>query len=233
MTPPRQSDEPAVPPQVKQSTVKQQRAEQRAAKVEAFKKKEAQRRRNRRIAWITGSVAVVAVAAFVVTSIIVTAPKPSASYEAGSDGLTIEGVETFENTAGHVEGTVDYAQIPPAGGEHNAAWLNCGIYDQPVPNENAVHALEHGAVWVTYDPSLDAETVDAIRAKMPSTYEVLSPFDGLPSPIVLSAWNAQLQLDSVDDPRFAQFFEEYWKSEKAPEPGAPCTGAFEAPGRVD
>ncbi|HET9972943.1 MAG TPA: DUF3105 domain-containing protein [Streptosporangiaceae bacterium] len=32
--------------------------------------------------------------------------------------------------------------------------MNCGIYDQPVPNERAVHNMEHGAIWITYQPSL-------------------------------------------------------------------------------
>src|SRR3954468_23491462 len=53
----------------------------------------------------------------------------------------------------HVTGNVSYPQTPPVGGDHNSVWLNCGIYDQPVPNENAVHDLEHGAVWITYQPS--------------------------------------------------------------------------------
>src|SRR5690606_16203784 len=47
----------------------------------------------------------------------------------------------------HVEARVEYQQSPPAGGDHNQTWLNCGIYDAPVPNHHAVHSLEHGAIW--------------------------------------------------------------------------------------
>ena len=61
---------------------------------------------------------------------------------------------------------------------------------------------------------------------------ILSPFDDLPSPIVLSGWNVQLAIDSADDPRVATFFEEYWKSNDVPEPGALCTGAYDAPGKA-
>ena len=128
-------------------------------------------------------------------------------------------LSAFENTSAHVTGAVDYAQTPPAGGEHNPAWLNCGVYTEAVPNENAVHSLEHGALWVTYDPSLSSADLDELTAKLPSTYVILSPYDGLPSPIVLSGWNVQLQVDEADDPRIAQFFEEYWKSDLVPEPG--------------
>lgn len=225
---------PPVPPkakqQQKQQTIKQQRAAERERKLEEFRKKEARRKRNVRLGIWGGVVGGAAVIALLVTAVVLT-PKP-ASYAAGSDGATIEGVETFENPAGHVEGAVDYEQTPPAGGEHNPAWLNCGVYDQPVPNENAVHSLEHGAIWVTYDPSLSDAAVEALRSKLPSTHAILSPFDGLPSDIVLSGWNAQLQVDDVEDPRIADFFEEYWKSQNVPEPGALCTGAIDAPGKV-
>jgi Protein of unknown function (DUF3105) len=60
-------------------------------------------------------------------------------------------------TGGIVTGPVTYAQNPPVGGPHDLVWLNCGIYTAPVRNENAVHSLEHGAVWVTYQPSLAEE----------------------------------------------------------------------------
>jgi hypothetical protein len=211
-------------------TVKQQRAAARARKLEEYHRQQKRSARNRRIGIIAGVVAAIAVVAIVITSIVLTPQK--ATYSAGSSGASVKGVETFTNTAGHVQTPVTYAQTPPTGGEHNPTWLNCGVYTQAVPNENAVHALEHGAIWVTYDPSLSAEELTALKAQLPSTYVVLSPFEGLSSPIVLSGWNVQLQVDSASDKRIPQFLEEYWKGGTAPELGASCSGGFDAPGKV-
>lgn len=201
----------------------------RNGKLETFRAGEKRRLRVRRIAITTGVVAAIAVVALVVTSIVLTS-RPSTTPSAGGAG--IRGLQTYSNTAEHVQGPVSYDQTPPVGGPHNPTWLNCGIYTEPVPNENAVHDLEHGAVWVTYDPSLPAATVAKLRDLMPSTYTVLSPYPGLPGKIVLSAWNAQVTVSSVTDARISQFFESYWKSAKAPEPGAPCTGGLDAPGKL-
>ena len=212
----------------------------RESKLKALRAEEKRRARVRRVAITVGSVAVVAVVALVVTSIVLTS-KPTKTPSADSGNSTgsensaasgIRGLTTYSNTAGHVQGPVTYDQTPPVGGPHDAIWLNCGIYTEPVPNENAVHDLEHGAVWVTYDPSLPAESVTKLRDRMPSTYTVLSPYPGLPGPIVLSAWNAQVTVSSVTDPRISQFFEKYRNSGNAPEPGAPCTGGLDAPGKL-
>ena len=222
---------PSVPPtKAKKPTVKEQRAAERQRKLEEFRLREAKSRRNRRIAIWGGSIAAAVVVGLLITSIVLT--PQAAKYSAGGEGATVEGVETFENTSNHVEGVVDYPQTPPTGGEHNPAWLNCGVYDQPVPNENAVHSLEHGAIWVTYDPSLSDADLETLKSQLPSTYIVLSPFDDLPSPIVLSGWNTQLQVEDADDPRIPEFLEEYWQSQNVPEPGALCTGAIDAPGKV-
>jgi hypothetical protein len=210
-------------------TVKQQRAADRDAKLAAFRQAQARQRRNRLIAIITGSVAAVAVIGlvigFVVTSVT---PKPDPS------AIAIPGLQTYPGlTANHVTTPVDYPQNPPVGGDHASVWLNCGVYTQPVPNENAVHALEHGAVWLAYDPAqLDQAGIDALRSKLPDSYIVVSPVDGLDTPIVASAWGAQVGLDDPDDERLGSFLDRYWRSNDAPEPGAACTGGLDAPGRV-
>lgn len=122
---------------------------------------------------------------------------------------------------------------PPAGGDHSATWLNCGVYEQVVPEVNAVHSLEHGAVWVTYDAdALDDDQLELLRSSVPATYTIVSPYEGLAAPITLSAWAVQLQLDSVDAADIASFMEKYWQSPDAPEPGASCGGALDGPGKV-
>lgn len=212
-------------------TAKQQREQQKQAKLAEYQRQLAQRRRSKLVWWVVGSTAGIAVIALIVASFLFT-PRPVTFDRGDSDGSAIEGIETFTNTANHVEGEVDYAQSPPAGGDHNAVWLNCGIYSEAVPNINAVHSLEHGAVWITYDPAqVDADGVSELRSQLPSSYVILSPYDGLPAPVVASAWNAQVQLDSPTDPRLTEFLESYWRSTNAPEPNAACTGALDGPGK--
>ena len=210
-------------------TIKQQREKRRAEKVAALKAKQAAEKRNRRLGLagaIVGGVAVIAI----IVGIVVTSATPPVDPET----IEIEGLETFEVLeAVHVETTVDYEMSPPAGGPHNPAWLNCGIYELPVQAENAVHSLEHGAVWITYDPAIvTGADLDALRSKMPRSYIILSPFEGLQAPVVASAWGAQVELDGVADPRLEQFIVKYRQSPDAPEPGALCSQAIDGPGKV-
>lgn len=217
---------------VNKASIKEERVAKRAKKLEVYHRQQKRGKRNRLIGIVGGSVAIAAVIALVITAFVLT-PK-AATYAGGGagDASKIDGVQTFSNTTGHVQTAVAYEQTPPAGGEHNPAWLNCGVYDQPVPNENAVHSLEHGAVWVTYDPNISGAELAALKAELPSTYIILSPFDGIPSPIVLSGWNSQLKVNGADDPRIAEYLTEFWKSTNVPENGASCTGAIDAPGKV-
>jgi hypothetical protein len=125
---------------------------------------------------------------------------------------------------------VDYAQTPPAGGEHNPVWQNCGFYEEPISDENAVHSLEHGAVWITYQPDLSEDQISTLRDLAESqTYILVSPYPGLDSPVVASAWGKQLQLESADDPALEQFISAYRQGPQTPEPGAACTGGTGQP----
>lgn len=227
----RNSGNPATQANINQS-VKQQREQKRQQKLAEYQKQLAKRRRSKLVWWVVGSTAAVAVVALVAASFIF-APPAAPTYSAGGDGTEIEGVEVFENTTTHVEGTVDYEQSPPTGGPHNSMWLNCGIYSEPQQDENAVHSLEHGAVWVTYDAEqVSGAELETLRAQLPSTYVILSPYEGLDTPIALSSWNHQLKLDSADDARIPQFFEEFWRNQNVPEPTATCSGALDGPGKI-
>jgi Protein of unknown function (DUF3105) len=143
----------------------------------------------------------------------------------------LSAVKTFgKQTQDHVEGTVAYPQSPPIGGDHNAAWQNCGAYAEAVPNELAVHSIEHGAVWITYRPDLAAASIQRLQElAVGQTHILVSPYVDLPSPIVLTAWTVQLGVDSADDPRIAAFIEKFQEGPQTPELGAVCSGAIGTP----
>ena len=139
-------------------------------------------------------------------------------------------VETWDITdRTHTTDEVDYAQNPPAGGAHAPIWLACGVYDEPVRDENAVHDLEHGTVWITHDPDLSADDLEALAAELPDN-GIMSPREDLPSPVVVTVWGTQLQLDGADDERLALFLAEYGDGHTAPEFGVTCQGGTPDPG---
>lgn len=214
------------------STARKTELAERQARLAAVKaqQKKADRRRTLLIGGIVGVIALALVGTTI--AVVVNENRKQAELEEAASG-PIEGVETFSGLSrNHVTTPVDYAQTPPAGGDHDAAWQNCGIYPEPLTNENAVHSLEHGAVWITYDAdALDDADVDQLgQLADENAYLIVSPYEGLASPVVASAWGAQLQLDSVDDERLPVFMRAYLQSPEAPEPGAPCTGGVGLPG---
>ena len=84
--------------------------------------------------------------------------------------------------------------------------------------------MEHGAVWITYRPSLPKAEVDTLRELSRQQRRLLVSRwdDGLPAPVVASAWGRQLKVASVSDPRLHEFVTTYVTGKQAPEPGAFC-----------
>jgi hypothetical protein len=144
-----------------------------------------------------------------------------------SGNTSISGVQTFSVAPSpkHVTGTVTYPQVPPVGGDHNATPQTCGVYTAAVANENAVHSLEHGAVWITYQPGIPAADIAALTADVKGKdHLLLSPYPGQPAAITATAWGKQLNVASAIDPRIAKFISTYVNGPQTPELGAPCTG---------
>ncbi len=179
---------------------------------------------------IAAAVAVVVFAAAVITYAVLQVNESNANRVESPD--EIEGLQTFdayEDPQDHVETPVDYAESPPVGGPHAPPpdWADCTgtVYDVDIRHENAVHSLEHGAVWITYNPDevqgADVDTLNALAEN--ESGRMTSPYVGLDSPISIQSWGHQLKVDSATDPRLEQFADLMTlNNEFTPEPGASC-----------
>ena len=178
---------------------------------------------------IAAALAVVVFAAAVITYAVVQVNKSNENDVEAVD--EIEGIQTFDYAAGqeHVSTAVDYTESPPVGGPHAPPpdWADCTgtVYDVDIRHENAVHSLEHGAVWITYDPAaLSQADIDTLAGLVENEAgRMMSPYEGLDSPISIQSWNHQLKVDSADDVRIEQFADFLTlNNEFTPEPGASC-----------
>lgn len=199
------------------------RAARRAdlAQVQADQRRR-ERRRNRLVLLL---VAVVALALTIPAAILIA---QEVGEEPAADDAPLEGLVEYEGlTANHVAADVAYNPIPPVGGDHDAIPQNCGFYAEAVRNENAVHSLEHGAVWVTFRPDLPVSQVDHLRELADvNPYLLASPYPDLSAPVVASAWGLQLRLDTAFDERLDIFLSRYLEGPQTPEPGAACAGGM-------
>ncbi len=176
---------------------------------------------------IAGALAVLVFAAAVITYAVVKVNEANeGKVEAVSD---IAGIEEYDYAAGqqHVTTPVEYTESPPIGGEHDLQWADCTgtVYDVDIRHENAVHSLEHGAVWITYDPDALSEDEIATLADLVEGTSglMLSPYEGQSSPISLQSWNHQLSVDSVTDERIQQYTDFMtFNDDFYPEVGASC-----------
>lgn len=254
------------------NTSRSQREAARRGKIEELRREQRAKERKRTLA-VIGVLAVVILAVVVAVTIAlvrrgsssagsqiipstpsggpVTAQKPVAKATNDTGVQNVIAYDTKDAASDpqalshdHVTGPVTYSVIPPVGGPHNAVWMNAGVYTEPIPSERAVHNLEHGAVWITYRPSLPAAQVKALTdfvgsqslidessatriAGQSNRYVDLSPWsdDTLPAPIVISSWGYQLYVNSPTDPRLQDFVDTFRNSQKyTPEFGSAVDG---------
>ena len=171
---------------------------------------------------------IVGLAAFVIVGIVlivIVAQPPAETIDGVPEGTEIVAVEGAQ----HIEGEIPYEDVVPAGGPHNPVWLNCGIYDNPVREENAVHSLEHGAVWITYNQTMDAAGIDELERFGRRARVIVSPVPEQESPVMLTSWGRRLLIEDPTDTRVEQYATEFTKLEYAPEPGASCSGGVGNP----
>ncbi|MFF3449364.1 DUF3105 domain-containing protein [Streptomyces sp. NPDC002667] len=210
----------------------------RKERIEELRRAERARERRNRILVIAASTVVVAGlvagAVVLVRSQSDDAKKSTASDSKQASGHFVtgaDGVKTWKGTLtrNHVTKTVTYAMEPPVGGDHLQVWMNCNgdVYTKAVNNMNAVHSLEHGAVWVTYNSKASQADVKALAAKVRKTpYTLMSPVEDQKDPIMMSAWGKQRTVTGANDKNVDAFLAEFVQGKQTPEPGAACTNGL-------
>jgi len=144
-----------------------------------------------------------------------------------AEAARIPGIQVDEGqTAVHQSGVLEYPTYPPDGGNHNGYWADCTgtVYSQPIANENAVHALEHGAVWITYRSDITPDALSQLKSLVDGNDRMmLSPYPDQASPISLQSWGYKLAVDSPSDSRVGTFINLLrYNPDTTPEYGATC-----------
>ncbi|MFJ6894896.1 DUF3105 domain-containing protein [Streptomyces hokutonensis] len=214
-------------------TSKKQAAADRKARIEAMRRAEKARERRNRIITITLSTVIVAGlvgwGAYAINN-----ANEKKDQKAAAAAKPISGEKTWDAKKlgrTHVETKVDYPMNPPVGGNHAPQWMTCNgnVYTQAIPNGNAVHSLEHGAVWVTYNDKATTADLKTLADKVTKTpYTLMSPDKTQSGTVMLSAWGHQLSVKTASDPRVDQFLTKYVQGAQTPEPGAACTNGLTA-----
>lgn len=198
----------------------------RQAKAQAVAAQQKAARRERIIRWI--SIAGLVAVAF--WFVFIRGQAPDSVAGEGGRQYTIDHFTT-RGSGQHVQGTVSYPMTPPVSGEHSATPAPCGVYGEPVPNENMVHTLEHGAVGLLYRPDLDLETIEQIE-ELTRSYESHTfsmPYETLEQPITLIAWGHMMKLEAWDEVAAKNFIDVFRRQGDAPEAFQECPNDEDTP----
>ncbi len=98
-----------------------------------------------------------------------------------------------------------YNSNPPTSGAHAGAapW---GFNTEEIADENAIHNLEHGGIWVSYK-DIDEESLEKLKAIAAANSQsvVVSPRADNDSPIAIASWGRLIKTDVVDEVLINEF----------------------------
>ncbi len=99
-----------------------------------------------------------------------------------------------------------YNSNPPTSGPHYAQPANWGVYTTVMTDEQVIHNLEHGGIWITYK-DLDQDSINRLDeiARRNSSSVVLSPRPTGEAKISIASWGRLDKLESVDQQRISDF----------------------------
>jgi hypothetical protein len=108
---------------------------------------------------------------------------------------------------GRGENHPEYNSNPPSSGWHYAEPASWGFYDRELEDEQVVHNLEHGAVWITFKPDIDQATKDAIKRLVErySSKVIATARSKNDTPLALVSWGRVMKMESFDKDQALEF----------------------------
>jgi hypothetical protein len=140
------------------------------------------------------------------------------SLEAGACEFDRESDEDAGQGQNHVSGSVDYQIDPPAGGNHSTSAAAPRVYgDQVPPDEQLVHAMEHGDIVLWHLPGAAPDVLDGLRS-LADRYEgdvLIVPRASMRTPIAATAWHRRLLCPAFERAALDRFVSSF--RDKGPE----------------
>lgn len=134
------------------------------------------------------------------------------------------GIEQSDNGNEHVDSKEYGGDQPPTSGPH-AGPIAWGMYDTEVRDDQVIHNMEHGGVYVSYQPGLPKDQIEKLTNLLSEPFSnpkfqpkkvILAPRAANKSPIVLSSWLRSEELESYDQSKIEDYIER--NLGKSPEP---------------
>lgn len=105
-----------------------------------------------------------------------------------------------------------YNSDPPTSGPHYASPARSGFYPEGLPDEQLVHNLEHGEIWISYRPGVPEVVVERL-SKYPSIFVIVTAREANDTDIALAAWGRldkfDLHAGELDEQRINDFILRY------------------------
>ena len=105
---------------------------------------------------------------------------------------------------------VNYKTNPPSSGDHYGDPANWGVYEHEIPDEAAVHNLEHGGIWISYRTDVpDATKKKLTEIAKSNTKVILTPRAKNDSSVALVSWRRIYKMEALDENMMQNFILKY------------------------
>ncbi len=136
------------------------------------------------------------------------------------------GVALANNGQKHVASKDYGGSEPPTSGDH-AEPLQWQAYTQEIRDDNVIHNMEHGGIYISYRPDLPPEQVSKLKSLFFPPYSkdgfsptkaIMAPRSNNKAPIVISSWTRNQKIEIFDEEVLVQYY--LLNVGKSPEPNA-------------